>query len=324
MASNIACDQAYGVRPSRPIRERKPFDSSDPLARPWSELPDELLEIIASYLGLIELISFRAVCQDWRFASWKATAEIGSSKPWFLAIIDKSDCLLVDESNKRYNVTIPELCEATCIGSNYGWLLLLKESSTFFFCPFSRAKIELPQLPCSETFEPVAAFSSAPTCKDCIVCVISNSVDAGNSVEIHTLQRGASSWTTHKFNGDRTRTFNGAFYQDYSFYFFYGVDFVVKFSVGDKKSTLFKVVKPTSNGPKLPVLPCALMTDSCKVGIESQFENASISTCGTVLVRDSQKYVICNQKINTDANRKMKAVWTHPRFFELSPEQSCW
>ncbi|KAM7262261.1 hypothetical protein ACFE04_021338 [Oxalis oulophora] len=144
------------------------FSSSSKAERQWSDLPRELLECVANFLVLSDLLSFRGVCKDWKLASSKAMTQVAASdKPCLLAIDhNNSECIILRDSKRKYNTTIPELCGAKCIASNSGWLLLLKEDSIFFFCPFSRAQIQLPNFPCQEDSNLVAAISSPPTCKD--------------------------------------------------------------------------------------------------------------------------------------------------------------
>ncbi|KAK9281501.1 hypothetical protein L1049_004404 [Liquidambar formosana] len=170
--------------------------------RDWSDIPSDILSSIGDRLGLIELLSFRSACKDWRSSSSSASACIESfpnHKPWFLLYGENSQCLLYNQSNERYTMDIPELQGgATCIASKHGWLLLFQEGMIFFFCPFSRAKIGLPQFPCSELSDHVAAFSSPPTSEDCIVSVIHRIDD--HKLEVNVIHRGDNTWTNHTMN----------------------------------------------------------------------------------------------------------------------------
>ncbi|KAK8614591.1 hypothetical protein V6N13_068391 [Hibiscus sabdariffa] len=145
--------------------------------RDWTDLP--LLPSIASRLGLIELLRFRAVCRDWYAASSVASAEIESSpdhEPWFLFYDDdNSPCTLVTEYfSEKYTIDVPELKGTKCLASCEGWLLLFCDGSMFFFCPLSRARIDIPgTFPHTDISNHVAILSAPPTSKDCIVGVIS-------------------------------------------------------------------------------------------------------------------------------------------------------
>ena len=59
---------------------------SNTTGKQWCDLPYQLLSRIADGLGLIDLLSFRAVCNDWRSASSEASAKVESMQrdPWFL------------------------------------------------------------------------------------------------------------------------------------------------------------------------------------------------------------------------------------------------
>ncbi|KAE8726573.1 NAD(P)-binding Rossmann-fold superfamily protein, putative isoform 1 [Hibiscus syriacus] len=139
--------------------------------RDWTDLP--LLSSIADRLGLIELLRFRAVSKDWYAASWFASAEIEAlpdRKPWFFG--------------------------AECLASSDGWVLLFREGSMFFFCPMSRAMIDIPvTFPHTVIPKNIAILSAPPTSKDCIVGVISR---PGTMIELHAIRRGASCWTKHE------------------------------------------------------------------------------------------------------------------------------
>ncbi|OVA09561.1 F-box domain [Macleaya cordata] len=82
------------------------------LKRPWSDLPCELLEQIEDPLAIVELLSFRGTCREWRrVASFKASAhhhhQTESSttttnqaeQPWFLLY----DCIVCVSTNTSYN-----------------------------------------------------------------------------------------------------------------------------------------------------------------------------------------------------------------------------
>ncbi|XP_022642981.1 F-box/kelch-repeat protein At1g57790-like [Vigna radiata var. radiata] len=141
----------------------------------WSDLPGDLLSQIANGLGLIDFLSFRCVCKDWNTASLKVSPYDRSvlCDPWFLMYGGEgSKCSVLSHQNKCYSINLPELDGARCLASYEGWLLLFGEGSLFFFCPFSRAKIELPNCPLTDASEHVAAFSAPPTSEDCIVFTV--------------------------------------------------------------------------------------------------------------------------------------------------------
>ncbi|KAH7866640.1 hypothetical protein Vadar_023092 [Vaccinium darrowii] len=71
-----------------------------------------------------------------------------------------------------YRMDIPELSGAFLRYSKNGWLLMSRgRHSVFFFNPFTKAKIDLPDLPHNFNFTTIS-FSSAPTSSNCMVFVV--------------------------------------------------------------------------------------------------------------------------------------------------------
>ncbi|KAF5732708.1 hypothetical protein HS088_TW17G00238 [Tripterygium wilfordii] len=305
----------------------------------WSDLPSELLPCIAERLGLIELLCFRGVCKDWNSASETASAEVESlpdHEPWFLLYGggENSQCHLVTDSGKKYALDIPELSETTtCIASNNGWLLLLQEGSTMlFFCPFSRTKIELPQLPQSNLSYHVAALSSPPTSEDCTVAVIGH--DDELKLELYLLQRGANAWTRYVPHASYdTSKIKCAACHKGTFYFFKNKDKLITFSLHGTEWNSYQIVSPSSPGPVERTLPFIQAKQEFKrrnmnklLGLE---EDVSVSICGTISRHETYDEVVFNEMIEVaaadreeDKIRNLKGVWIQPRFFKISPELS--
>nr|GEW65390.1 F-box domain-containing protein [Tanacetum cinerariifolium] len=138
--------------------------------RPWADLPTDLLSSIANRLEIIELLSFRGTCKDFRRASLDASASIESSaRPWILAHYpDPTDgnCFIYKPlRSDPYCIHLPDLKACMFLASYQGWLLVFKpkQCSLFFFSPFSRAKIDLPDFPMNEIQHHASAFSDLPT-----------------------------------------------------------------------------------------------------------------------------------------------------------------
>ncbi|KAF8406563.1 hypothetical protein HHK36_008651 [Tetracentron sinense] len=174
--------------------------------RPWSDLPNDLLEqIMGRISSSADQTRFRAVCK-----SWKSTGRVRPSNqlPWLLAYDDDSwnQCKLVDPTSKRtYTVNTifngeEEKKNITVCASKHGWLLLSMGSSVFLYCPFTNEKINLPN---SETPFQIAAFSTTPTSPDCVFFGLFSSIH--NTTIISTYRHGEETWTTHIFDN----TFNG-------------------------------------------------------------------------------------------------------------------
>ncbi|KAL3517499.1 hypothetical protein ACH5RR_020088 [Cinchona calisaya] len=328
----------------------------DDSTRPWSDLPFELLSLIANRLAIIEFLGFRGVCKGWRCASSSASADIESAvgiKPSFLVYSERDKkCSLYyweDDKNhkdslyykdgedkkewKMYSINIPELENATCLASNQGWLLLFEQGSMFFFCPFSRARIDLPQLPESEFSNPVAAFSAPPTSPECIISV-ANRLDNWK-VEVYLLNRGDSIWTKHerRCQADDLGTITGALYckEESSFYFLDSFTEVLRFSVEGKRFFPYRIVPP-SKDPYCDYLPFVYKVNyfSRCAGLRTFLglqDDASISTCGTILPGKECDTCVKNEIVeapNGHANSQLKGIWIQTRFLQVPPTQGCY
>ncbi|XP_020238708.1 F-box/kelch-repeat protein At1g57790 [Cajanus cajan] len=299
----------------------------------WSDLPHELLSQIASGLGLIEFLSFRGVCKDWYVASSKLSPEPEDksfrSDPWFLIYEGEGSefSLLTDQDHKPYTISIPELVGATCLASKEGWLLVFCCGSLFFFCPFSRAKIELPDCPFNEVTEHVAAFSSAPTSEDCIVAVANRSKEC--ELHLYTICRGQKEWAMYDYS--RRSKFNiirsALFYQG-EIHFLDGGDGLVTFNSESKtKESRWKTysIGPTSDVPASDLLYYELRDNPFQSKYRSKVRDASLSTCGTIIPHDGGEHdIFPNESIEAEepsTSRHLKGVWIQPRYIYVPPGQ---
>ncbi|XWS46732.1 hypothetical protein CRYUN_Cryun14cG0093200 [Craigia yunnanensis] len=299
-------------------------------AREWTDLPSELLPSIADRLGLIELLSFRGVCKDWNSASSTASAEIEAlpnHEPWFLLYGENnSQCMLVTDSGRKYAISIPELDGATCLASNQGWLLLSREGSMFFFCPFSRAKIDLPgQFPHTVISDDhVAVFSSPPTSQDCFVCVISNSNET-EELELYMIHRGATAWTKYQLDASTSKIDCSAYYNGV-FYFFDNMDRMVRFSIEDRSLIMTQVRYIKSSKEKY--LPLRFISDFEENDMKKRLglgEGFPLSTCGTIVSCHRANKMIPYKNTGNAKEpgcRPLKGVWFQPRFYQIDQSQS--
>ncbi|XP_044503211.1 F-box protein At4g00893-like isoform X2 [Mangifera indica] len=313
----------------------------------WADLPTELITAIADRLGLIDLLRFRSVCKSWHCAASRCSAHIESSpdfEPWFILYGEDSQCILLtgsgkSKSQKKYNINIPEFNGATCIASRDGWLLLQQETTIFFFCPFSRSRIDLPQFPNSEQHDYIGAFSSPPTSKDCIVCVVCKNDKW--EVEVQLLYRGSYEWTMHKFSCYRYtfKQIKAVAYQvdEKKFHIFDEINGLIMFTPEDGNWKILRILDASSNKSREDVerLPFHLWRESfkmesmkAKLGLAG---DVSIDTCGTVVSGGRRNYIhdmvffnenISQQSDSQSQSRRLKGAWIEPRFYEISPEVS--
>ncbi|KAI3849663.1 hypothetical protein MKW98_026577 [Papaver atlanticum] len=177
-------------------------------ARPWVTLTDDLVWSISSYLSPLDYIHLRAVRRNYRSVipsvNWRRfrptrSLQIADSSPWLVFAKDNEavySFINPMHNDENYLMSIPELLkESTIRFSKDGWLLLSKGyHCLFFYNPFTKAIIKLPDLPddTDYTFRGFS-FSSLPTSSDCSVFAISNyKVD---EVCIAFIKRGDETWT---------------------------------------------------------------------------------------------------------------------------------
>ncbi|CAK9157696.1 unnamed protein product [Ilex paraguariensis] len=99
--------------------------------------------------------------------------------------------------NATYQADIPELVDANIRCSKEGWLLMCQGDETvFFFNPFSKEKIKLPDIPICYAFTTMC-FSTPPTSLDCQVFGIESI--GYDTVSIGTFKVGDGSWTINLY-----------------------------------------------------------------------------------------------------------------------------
>ncbi|XP_012092495.1 F-box/kelch-repeat protein At1g57790 [Jatropha curcas] len=310
----------------------------DNTTRQWSDLPHELLAKIASLLGIIDLLSFRGVCKDWKSASNTASAEIESisRQPGFLLYGETHPCVLLTESGKRYKINIPELNDnsrtTTCIASQGGWLLILTQenSAVYFFCPFSRSRIDLPNLPPDLNLSNYgASFTSPPTSKDCVVSFICQEKDSLD-FELYILSRGDKGWKNYKLENRKGKLFKNikfaGFFEE-EFNFFDDNDNLVTFSVKDSQWRKYNIVPhrvPAGNVLRFMLITNHFEKKDMKQRLGLEGEDVSISVCGTAVYLPEKDFAMFSETItgSPDSQSKcLKGVWIYPRFFSIPMDQ---
>ncbi|KAF3969878.1 hypothetical protein CMV_006375 [Castanea mollissima] len=134
------------------------FEGNREEFRRWSDLPVDVLNIIAERLDFIEQLCFRLVCKNWRQAQ---VVPLYKNLPWLMehswTYDDKnvySVCSfhlpIVNQShvthNKLRREELNDLHGAVICASRFGWLLLQKSTLSFFYNPYSKSIIKLPDL----------------------------------------------------------------------------------------------------------------------------------------------------------------------------------
>ncbi|KAL5718497.1 hypothetical protein ACHQM5_011394 [Ranunculus cassubicifolius] len=147
----------------------------------WKDLQVDHLELILQSLVLRDCIRFRLVCKPWMTMKPLSrpfnllTQSDPQHLPWLISLANnKNDvCHFYHPIyTDSYVMNIPQLEGAFVLHANFGWLLLTKaiNSSIFFFNPFTKETITLPEIE-EESFYCLEniSFSAPPTSSDCIV-----------------------------------------------------------------------------------------------------------------------------------------------------------
>ncbi|OVA01301.1 Protein of unknown function DUF295 [Macleaya cordata] len=181
----------------------------------WGILNEAILVWISSFLHPVDRIHFRSVCQAHRSAvpavNWRTTStdiiQTTSLSPW-LVFSKKNDPIynFIDpmHNNEKYHMNLSEfLLDAKIRFSKGGWLLMSSGKKTvFFFNPFTRERIQLPDLPGRYEYMFCGiSFSSLPTSADCVVFAITEWGE--DAVFIFFISRGDASWSFRIFNNTR-------------------------------------------------------------------------------------------------------------------------
>ncbi|GKU86721.1 hypothetical protein SLEP1_g1211 [Rubroshorea leprosula] len=274
-----------------------------------------------------EAENWKGVCKAWHSASSTSSAMVESlpnRDPCFLLYGSSvtPQCKLVLEScNKYYTVTIPDLVGATCIASKQGWLLIFRRRS-MFFCPFSGAKINLPEFP-HKVFHGGASFSSTPTSPDCVVCAVCETDEDGTKkTECWELRRNATVWTMRDTTNRSMTHMTYCVYHEDSFSFCnnedYGVTFYIKHG---SLSRPFRVYHTTELKPGVKYLPWKrhiVEMDRVKE-VLGLAEELTVPTCETVLAGNDNRIIInIPGECESDC---LKGVWIQPRFHQIVAEQ---
>lgn len=159
----------------------------------WSDLPDEVLELIFSHLSLFDNVRASAVCKKWHSSA--TAVRVVNQSPWLMRFPKVGDWheFYDPVHRKTYSCEFPELSGSRLRYTKDGWLLLYRPRShrVFFFNPFTREVIKMPRL---EMTYQIVAFSCAPTSPDCVLFTVKHVSPV--LVAISTCHPGASEWTT--------------------------------------------------------------------------------------------------------------------------------
>ncbi|KAJ4794500.1 F-box family protein [Rhynchospora pubera] len=131
----------------------------------WSELHDDVLEHLTSFLSLPDFHRFGAVCRNWHSVA-RQKRHPPRQLPWLVLGEDdathKSKFFSLEE-NKTYLIEIPELQGQRLCGSSYGWLFTLDIELNFrLLNPLTRKQYDLPPLPPYNSHNNITTYVKGP------------------------------------------------------------------------------------------------------------------------------------------------------------------
>ncbi|KAL3839284.1 hypothetical protein ACJIZ3_023875 [Penstemon smallii] len=134
-----------------------------------------------------------AVCKSWLAVA--ISVRISDKPPWLMFFPKFGDLYEFYDPSKRktYWLELPELHGSRICYAKDGWLLLCKPRTqrVFFFCPYTREMIKMPNL---ELTYQIVAFSASPTSPDCMLFTVKHV--SPTVVAVSTCRPGATEWTT--------------------------------------------------------------------------------------------------------------------------------
>ncbi|KAK7828169.1 hypothetical protein CFP56_030481 [Quercus suber] len=135
-------------------RKKRMVDRSN--WRPWSELPEALLELIAKSLCAIDYLMFGCVCKGWRLYVAAQRQEFMASQPPLVVLLSsyaRRTCYFYSIFDQRlYKAILPNLVGKTCSGVYCGYFVMLDkkksaDSQIWLLNPFTRHELRFSSPP---------------------------------------------------------------------------------------------------------------------------------------------------------------------------------
>ncbi|GFP99021.1 F-box/kelch-repeat protein at1g57790 [Phtheirospermum japonicum] len=252
------------------------------------DVPADVLESILSQLNLRDNIRASAVCRRWLAA---AVSVRRSNRPLLLMYFSKYGDLheFYDPSDRRmHQLVLPELSGSRILYAKGSWLLLARPGTwdIFFFCPYTRETIALPEL---RTQYQKVAFSCAPTSPDCVVFAVIHI--NFYVISVRTCRPGATQWNALGYPQHHLRSpwhhqvvFSGSCFYCLS----------VAGQVG--------VFNPVNNKWKVYVAPAP------KCSLDLSFENRW--SAKFMAEHDGEIYVVCTRAAENPVIYRFDGTWT--------------
>lgn len=174
-------------------------------ARLLIKLDDDIVWAVSDFLHTLDYVHLRAVSKKYRSVidlrrySSTRTVQTTDISPWLISPkYDQSIFNFINpmHDNENYLFNIPELLKGSRIRfSKGGWLLMSKCETLFFYNPFTKSTVRLPDLPNVNGFSYTGiSFSSLPTASDCLVFAIDKELFR-DQVGVFFIKRGDKEWS---------------------------------------------------------------------------------------------------------------------------------
>ncbi|XVF33402.1 hypothetical protein REPUB_Repub17cG0165600 [Reevesia pubescens] len=174
----------------------------------WFQLPADMQKLIVQHLPTVfDYMNLRAVCKNLRSLflpiQWKPNQRgVPFKYPWLMFPQgEKGKYSFYDTiGNLMHSISISELEECEVRFSNQGWILATKSpTSIFFFEPFTRTRIQLPDLMVNYWYDGIC-FSDTPTSSNWQIFGIAHYYR--KVMEIIYLRSGDEHWTYHRITSE--------------------------------------------------------------------------------------------------------------------------
>ena len=124
--------------------------------KPWSELPEALLDLITKLLGVIDYLMFSCVCKEWRLYVAAHRKEFMASQPPLVVLLSsyaRRTCYFYSIfDQKLYKAILPDLVGKRCSGVSCGYFVMedkkkSADSQIWFLNPFTRHELRFSSPP---------------------------------------------------------------------------------------------------------------------------------------------------------------------------------
>ncbi|KAK4603857.1 hypothetical protein RGQ29_012390 [Quercus rubra] len=124
--------------------------------KPWSELPEALLDLITKLLGVIDYLMFGCVCKGWRLYVAAHRKEFMASQPPLVVLLSsyaRRTCYFYSIfDQKLYKAILPDLVGKRCSGVSCGYFVMedkkkSADSQIWFLNPFTRHELRFSSPP---------------------------------------------------------------------------------------------------------------------------------------------------------------------------------